>query len=109
MSSQVEIYEDEDPQQAQPVDAGDDDPDAVYAGVAARLDTESLMLMVAERLSTSNALRAIVEDTKRAPFTSHDRRRFHPYEAMRLGDAVAELLVDAMDELVEMTVIGEGR
>jgi hypothetical protein len=71
-----------------------------YAELARTLDTDDLMAMVGEAFSNSDVLRTLVEESKREPYRPDERKSVHVMDAIRLGNEVAQLISQAMDDLI---------
>jgi hypothetical protein len=77
-----------------------------HCELAYRLDTEDLMAAVGDALSTSDVLRALIEDAKERPYLPGEAR-MHPSDAFRLGDEVARLIAAAIDDAVGLRMAVE--
>jgi hypothetical protein len=71
-----------------------------YAELARTLDTDDLIAMVGEAFSTSDVLRTLIEVAKAEPYRPDERKRVHVMDAIRLGNEVATLIAQAMDDLI---------
>ena len=78
-----------------------------YAELARTLDTDDLMALVGEAFSTSDLLRTLLEDVKAEPYRPEERKRVHVMDAIRLGNEVAQLISQAMDDLIGQMDAGE--
>jgi hypothetical protein len=78
-----------------------------YAELARTLDTDDLMAMVGEAFSTSDLLRTLIEEAKAEPYRPDERKRVHVMDGIRLGEEVAQLISQAMDDLIGQMDAGE--
>jgi hypothetical protein len=87
----------------------DEDPDvrqAEYRAAAKRLDVDDLMVVVGEMFSNSPVLRSLVVEALGDPFRADERKHFHVNDCLKLGDDVATVIAQAMDDAVGMRLAG---
>jgi hypothetical protein len=86
-------------------DVGIDEMDARqvhYCELAHHLDTEDLMAVVGDELAQSDVLRSLIDEIKEHPYLPGERRALHVMDAIRLGNEVAQLISQAMDDQIGM-------